>query len=361
MKYIVLLWAICFSSFAFAQSQDSLLIKKKNSNFLRGLPILYYLPETRFVFGAIGLASFNFKKDSINAFKSTVSLGFIYTQNKQITAYLPYNLFFKNGKYRLYGDASYYKFNYLFYGIGNTNPINYSELYDIEHPRLRLTFLMRIFSNLYGGLKYSFDNYTLGNFKEGGQLMSDTIFGSRGGVTSGVAAVFLYDSRNDNFFPTKGWFSELIFHRDDKLFGSSFNFNKLSIDVSKYFNFKNNIFAINYHAVFSEDRLPFFQMAAMGGIRYMRGFYEARYRDNNSQIAQLEFRRMFKNRFGFVVFGGVGQVNSSLSKFSKDNWRYTYGTGLRYKFSKNQNANLRLDFAIGNNKLLAYFTIGEAF
>lgn len=328
---------------------------------ISGFPVLYYTPETRFAFGAAGICTFNFKNDSLNAPRSSFNLGFAYTQNKQVLFYLPYYLFFKNRTYQLYGEIGYNKYFYNFYGVGNSQPKDYVEKYGVEFPRLRITGLKKVASHFYAGLRYAFDKFSLFNLDTTAQLIKKEIPGSKGGIVSGVGAVFVYDNRDYIFYPSKGWFGELVVYRDDKITGSSFNYTRVALDVAKYFCYKENILALNLYSIYSDSDLPFFQMGNLGGLKKMRGFYEGRYRDNNLLVFQAEYRRHLFWLLGFTVFADAGQVTHRYDSFNNKDWRYTYGAGLRLTLDKAQRINLRIDAAVGNNKVLPYFTIGEAF
>lgn len=321
----------------------------------------FYTPETRFGFGAAGVCIFNFKNDSLYAPRSSVNLGFTYTQNKQILFYLPYILFIKNRSYQVYGELAYNRYNFNFYGVGNNQPQNFVEKYGVQFPRLRFTALKKIRRSLYMGLRYAYDQFSLFNLDLGGQLVNKTIPGSTGGTISGLGAVALYDTRDNIFYPTKGIWSELVVYRDDKLTGSSFNYTRIAFDFCKYFNYKKNVLALNAYSIYSDSDLPFFQMGILGGQKKMRGFYEGRYRDNNVLVFQAEYRRHLFWLLGFTVFGDVGQVAARYDRFNNQNWRYTYGAGLRLTIDKVQKINLRIDVGVGNGKVLPYFTIGEAF
>ena len=152
-----------------------------------------------------------------------------------------------------------------------------------------------------------------------------------------------------------------MLYRDDKITGSSFNYTRITFDLAKYFSYKKNILALNLYTIYSPDDLPFFQMGVLGGIKKMRGFYEGRYRDNNVLVFQAEYRRQIIGILGFTLFGDVGQVAHRYNEFSAQHWRYTYGVGLRIMLDRVQRINLRFDLAMGNKKILPYFTVAEAF
>jgi outer membrane protein assembly factor BamA len=354
----VLLLGISARSYA-REPTDTL--KPKKRYVVTALPVIFYTPETRFGFGASGIYLFNFKTDSLFAQKSSVNLGFAYTQNKQVLFYLPFNLFLKNRAYQLYGELGYNIFFYNFYGTGNNQPDNFVERYGVEFPRLRITAVKKIAKNFYGGFRYAYDKFSLFKLDTSGQLIKGTIPGSKGGIVSGLGLVTIYDSRNNVFNPDRGWWGELVIYHDDPLTGSTFNYTRIALDVCKFFHYKENILALNAYSIYSDSDVPFFQMANLGGQKKMRGFYEGRYRDNNALVFQAEYRRHLFWLLGVTVFADAGQVAYRYDRFNGKNWRYTYGAGLRLMMDKAQKINLRIDFGVGNNKILPYFTIGEAF
>ena len=350
---------LLFSVPAYAQP-DSTKTKKRVKVY--GVPLLFYTPETRFGFGASGICLFNFKKDSLRSARSSVNLGFTYTQNRQVLFFLPYNLFLNNRSYHVYGEFAYNRYFYNFYGVGNDNPPDFYERYGIEFPRMRLTLLKRIAKGFYIGPRYAYDRYSLFDLDTNGLLYRGNIVGSGGGTISGAGLVTLIDTRDDIFYPSKGMWAELVLYRNDKIMGGTINYSRIAFDFSTYFKIRRHtILAFNAYTIYSNTNLPFFQMASMGGLKKMRGFYEGRYRDNNLLVFQAEYRRHLFWMLGFTLFADVGQVAHRYNSFNKRDWRYTYGAGLRLKLDNNQKINLRIDVAVGNKKLLPYFTIGEAF
>lgn len=274
---------------------------------------------------------------------------------------LPFNLFIKNRAYHLYGELGYNRYFYNFYGVGNEEPESYVERYGIEFPRIRLTALKKIRKHFYAGLRYAYDNMTLFDLDSTGKLITGTIPGSKGGVVSGFGAVFLVDSRDNVFYPSKGLWSELVIYHDDPKTGSTFNYTRIAFDFVKYFHYEENILALNLYSIYSDSDLPFFQMGNLGGMKKMRGFYEGRYRDNNLLVFQAEYRRHLFWLLGFTLFGDIGQVAHRYDSFQADHWRYTYGVGLRLMLNEQQKINMRFDVAVGNKRILPYFTVAEAF
>jgi hypothetical protein len=109
-----------------------------------------------------------------------------------------------------------------------------------------------------------------------------------------------------------------------------------------------------------EGEAPFISQALLGGTRLMRGFYEGRYRDDNSAVVQAEYRRDLFWRFGAVAFGAAGMVAPEYGQLSLNNLRYTYGAGIRFAIDPEDRINIRLDMGVGEEPNF-YLTIGEAF
>ncbi len=358
---ILLCFLLCCPFFYSAQEQADT-TQKKPRRLLAGVPLLFYTPETRWGFGATGTCIFNWKNDSIDARSSSVSVAGAFTQNKQVFFTLPYHLFLKNSSWQLYGELAYNRYHYNFYGRGNNVSRDFEERYGVEFPRIRITALKKFRKYFYAGPRYAFDSFSLYDLIPGGLFSSGTIPGSEGGRVSGFGAVFVYDSRDNIFYPSKGILSELVVFRNHLITGGSSNFTRLAFDLSKYVMWKKkNILAVNLYSIFSPDELPFYQMGLLGGIKKMRGFYEGRFRDNNVILFQAEYRRWIWGPIGLTAFASAGQVASRYNLFHHTFWRYTWGAGLRVRVDKTRKVNLRIDAAVGYGKILPYFTIAEAF
>lgn len=338
---------------------DSIVIKRK-SKFI-ALPLVFYSIETKLGFGASGIYTYYGKKDSTDR-PSNIQFGAAYTLRNQVLLYAPFQLFLHNEKYIISGETGYFVYNYFFHGVGNSNPKDYVETYDVTFPRIRLNAMKQIYPHLYTGIRYSYDNFKITKIEIGKQLSKNEISGSKGGATSGIGFVVRLDNRDNIFSPTKGVFTEFFTQIDKNWTGSQFDFEKYSLDFSTYFTSKfNHTIALNFYSVASFGGTPFYQMALIGGTKKLRGFYEGRYRDNNVAILQAEYRMPIAGRFGAVAFVGTGMVSDKIGNYQLKNLKTSFGGGLRIMLDKVQKINLRLDYGIGDKKGNFYFTITEAF
>ncbi len=347
------------------QGQDSLQVCDRLvcKSSLIPIPVVYYTPETRLAGGGAVLYAFRFRGQAAGQRPSQVQLGAIYTQNKQILFYLPFQFFSNQERFQVLGELGYYKYVYQLYGVGNETPDDSKEFYDADFPRLRVNGLYQFKKNWYAGLQYWWDDYQIPSRDSGGILFENRITGSHGGVISGLGPLLNYDSRNSLFFPTTGAFVETSYYVNNRAFGSDFNFSRLSVDARFYVSQKNeHIWAINTFFVLVQGDPPFQQLAQLGGPKKMRGYFEGRFRDRNIWGLQAEYRVPLIWQMGLALFGGVGNVSPTPGSLFSQKLHITYGAGLRILLAKKDHINLRID--VGGNErgeVFPYLTVGEAF
>jgi outer membrane protein assembly factor BamA len=357
---------------AVAQRTDS--IQKPLSLF--PLPIVYYTPETRFAFGAALSATFRFRRDyqfvrsdsarsslilpvADRPRPSNVQVIGAYTQNKQLLLFVPFQIFYDRNQYYVYGEAGYYRYNYNFYGIGQREvPV---ENYAVNYPRIRLNALRRIKPHLYAGLRYEFEEYTITQIDSTGLLATGTVPGGSGGQMAGGGLGLFYDSRDNVFYPTKGFIADFSYLAHGSFLGSNFRYDRYVIDASAYKKLGHRaILAINYVVSMTRGTAPFSALSLVGGGRRIRGYYEGRYRDKNMTLLQAETRFTVWKRLAVVAFGAVGFIGADDQLVRLDDPKGAYGAGLRFRIN-NDGLNIRADYGIGKQSSGLYLTIGEAF
>jgi outer membrane protein assembly factor BamA len=344
-------------------SQNDSLDKKNEKNLkILPLPLFWYTPETKFGFGVAAMFNFRFNKTDTAYRISTIQIGEAFTQEKQWINFSSFQLFPVREKFYIYGEAGYYKYRYYFYDIGNENTIGKKENYDIDFTRIRTNFLYRVIPKFYTGMRYWLENHQAQSKDTSGFLLNGNHSGYPKAFTSSPGWVFLYDSRDHLFFPTKGWFAEFSIQKDSKMTGSDFNFSRISIDASRYFPIlKKHVLALNYHSVLTNGDVPFTQLSMLGGNKKMRGYYEGRFRDKVMMLIQTEFRIQLFPRWFLNVFSSLGWVSNSFSHLQIKHTYYSGGIGLRFRLDKKQKINLRLDSAVGSDGMKYYFTFNEAY
>ena len=325
------------------------------------LPILFFSPETNLGFGAASMFTFKTDKSNKSLRPSQINLGGAYTLENQILSYASFDVWAKNNDIVIDGEIGYYRFYYYFWGIGEESRIQ--EQFSVNFPRLRFEGYHRIKGDLYGGVKFTFDSFDITQHESGGRLENDDYYpGANGGKIMGAGIGLKYDTRNHNFYPTKGYNMYLSYERFDKGIGSDFNYHLLWLNAIRYFDLKEDrVIAANIYGRFTNGDVPFFHLSGVGGNSRMRGYYEGFHRDKQLVGWQVEYRSPLFWRIGFVAFAGNAIVGESIGQLKIKNIKTTAGLGLRFKLDQERKINLRADYGISKETNGFYFTIGEAF
>jgi len=198
-----------------------------NSNLTVALlPLIYYTPETSWVFGASIVANFNLGQSN-QTYESQVAAGLAYSLFDQALSYSSWRIFTAENKDLFLGEIGWYRYVYFFYGIGNQVEESDQEVYDARYPRLRFSYARQLDPNFYLGLRYSFDNFKITKLAEGGLLEKGNFIGTDGGVISGLGPLLIYDSRDDQLYPTRGNYLESSFQQFGNHLGGNFMYSNL--------------------------------------------------------------------------------------------------------------------------------------
>lgn len=366
-RYLFILLLTISSNELRSQPSDS--IRKQVSIF--PFPVVYYTPETRFAYGAVLSATFRFNRDfalvKIDTATnntdvprpSNVQLIAAYTQNKQVLLFVPFQVFYDQNRYYIYGEAGYYKYAYNFYGVGQREVP--AENYGVNYPRIRLNVLRRIQPGLYAGLRGEYEDYAITRVDPDGLLATGTVPGGMGGRMAGAGLGLFYDTRDVVFYPTRGLVADLTYLGHDQIIGSDFRYSRYVADVSSYHKVAGRaIVALNYVVSMTTGVAPFSALSLVGNGKRLRGYYEGRYRDNNLALLQAEARINVWKRLSAVVFGGVGILGNDQRLFRANDPKAAYGAGLRIRIN-NDRLNIRADYGFGKQSTGLYLTLGEAF
>jgi len=352
--------SICFivfsaSTLAYAQNQPQ--------NSLVALPYAFYTPETRAAVGVGAIYSFRPEKSKIDSRPSTLKLAATYTQNKQYILALIPELYFQDEAWYFYGDYSFREYPDKFWGIGNNTPSDNEEDFKPRWFRSFTNIQKRIKPGLYVGLRYNLEHYDIIEYESGRLLQNQVIDRASVGFASGLGIILNHDTRNNIYFPTKGFYNQVHALAFKKAFGSDFDFNLFTVDLRLYLPaYKNHVLAIQNFNIFGEGDVPLNILGPLGGGYYARGFYLGRYRDKKMMTMQAEYRVPLFWRIGAVAFVGVGDVAGRMTDFKAGNFKVTKGVGIRLKINSAENINARADIGVSpEGDVGVYMLVVEAF
>lgn len=207
------------------------------------------------------------------------------------------------------------------------------------------------------------------------------ISGLEGGWISILQTALIYDTRDFEPDPTKGYYFEVGNEYSSNLIGSQYNFNKLFIQGKAYKKLpfgKRAVIAgrLGVGNIFG-DNAPFFEFQdqwspdgsinSLGGKSSLRGYRANRFLARSLWFTNLELRyriaetKLGKQRFAFGVapFFDAGTVRDRWQDLDFRNVKYSYGFGARVAW--NQSTILSFDYGISKEDKLFYIGIGQIF
>jgi len=333
----------------------------KNKKYFFVLPIWGTYPETGWRFGLSIVQLFHTNYDSITR-PSLIRLNTQYTQFHQFSIRPYADIYFKQNLYNLKAVFTFTRFSENYFGVGNNTLNSDKESYGFSLNKLNIRTTKQLKQGLYFGPQLQFEHMFNIDYAENSLLKNSTVTGHNGSFTMGLGMVLAYDTRNQVYFPSKGYYLEIsnLFNRI--FLGSEFENSSFLFDARKFIQlWKENILGLQIVSNLNYGETPFRQMGAIGNDMIMRGYYNGRFRDQHMFAAQAEFRKKIWGPASMVFFGGFGNVGkNSADLFSS--LKPNYGIGLRGLVIRKEKINLRIDYGRGENGINGlYFTMGEAF
>ena len=240
------------------------------------------------------------------------------------------------------------------YDAGRYNP---ESTYSEKHYLVEASYLHEVLPRTYVGGIVSFEHTRGVKFSDQAYLYGQ----KRSYTATGIGLIVEYDSRDFSPNPDRGVyvsFQERFFPKGLGNCERSLWRTTFTADAYRRV-WKGGILAADLYAVFNSEGTPWPMLARLGGNQRMRGYYQGRYTDNDMITLQVELRQRIWRRIGCTVWGGAGNVFSSLDRFDWSHTLPNYGVGLRWELKKR--VNVRLDYGFGKKTSGFLLSINEAF
>ena len=368
---LILFFVITLSVFAKGETDSvSSHIVVPKSWFI--VPIGFYQEETSVGLGVTG--GYYFKSNSLDRI-SSISGSAIYTFLNQAKVNLNVRANVADNKVSLLGNINLRHYVEHYYGISN----DVNELFGLDGSGINVYTSQAFDINVQPFYNFTRDisagiylrarGERMVKFNEPLQASIDACkqkFGTAGWdeyFMWGIGLQFMYDSRDNMFYPQK--FSNFLkFNATtySKQLGSSYSFTGINFDFRQYIpTWLGQVLAwqVKFETALG-DELPFQMLPTVGGSDNIRGIRERKFIDNTMFEFQVEYRIPIWWRLKAAVFCSVGDVfdiyNPSIVKP-----KVGYGVGLRCRLN-DARVHLRVDVA-GNNygEWKFYITATEAF
>lgn len=211
-------------------------------------------------------------------------------------------------------------------------------------------------SKFYAGLAYTYFKSNVSFDTIPGKPLVNLLLSrlNSNSVISTIKPMLVYDSRDNNFTPTKGINSELSISHSAKWLGSDDTYSTLKTDFYGYLPIGSKVFSgWRFNGSYMLGEGPFYAYPFVS----LRGIPAMRYQSDNVLVAETEWRYNFYRRWSVVGFTGVGKAFKDLDTFSHIDFTYTVGSGIRYKLARLLGLHSGVDFAMGNGKDFAFYIV----
>ncbi len=295
--------------------------------------------------------------DSPNA---TTGLGLMYTDTDSWFAGLFHKTYLYDDSLRLMAAAGKGSLQLKYFGSGGggllaSNPVGYSLDADVGFARAQWRLPGTEHWFLGPAYVYGQGDVTL----DFSSLVPTLPAVGKNILISGLGLTLTYDSRDNNYYPTRGAdFGISSFYYGDDL-GSDFSFSKTTAYLSNYFPVSPKlVVASNAYYETGAGDIPFFMLASPG----VRGYDRGRYMDDGALKLSIESRYQFRARWSVVGFYDYGWVSDKADRILSGETAFSIGGGIRWQTTPDKPLNLGLDVAYtGDSDAVVFIQIGERF
>jgi hypothetical protein len=175
---------------------------------------------------------------------------------------------------------------------------------------------------------------------------------------AGIGPEALYDSRDDNTYPTHGEYLLLRWVGYAGSWGNQSTFGKGDLDLRFFRSLTPKlVLALRGQFQTASDATPFFALPSLN----LPGVSADRYRDSRALAASAELRYAFLPRWGVMAFLDAGRIGDTTGALSGAPTVVSYGAGVRWQASAERRLYLSVDASFGNAGRTVFIQVGENF
>jgi hypothetical protein len=342
----------------------------KNVNFTV-IPGPTYNASQKLGFAVLPMIVYNLNKsDSVSPPSSTAALIYFDFNGSWFTA-AKQNFYWNQNKWRAIAFAGYGHLHSRFYGIGRDTAIieyqNEDYVWMVDKPfTASLTCYRRIIPGLYIGLEYHYANgYIEGKDSLATAEMKQKEFPT-GAYSEGILIPSLiWDTRNNIFWSTKGYYASLTFNFANTFLLSSENFGKFSGFISGYHRLipGSTRLSLAWRFFYQRgwDDIPYTQMANYGKGDEVMGYTGGKYVNYSETNAQAELRYDVWKFISVSGFAGIGKIFEEPASFGQSIWLPFGGLNVYLNVIPYRNIRARGGFAAGKGDFGFYVGMSQMF
>jgi len=198
------------------------------------------------------------------------------------------------------------------------------------------------------------------------------------GLTNSLVPTFSYDTRDNVFEPTSGWYHSFSLEKAGGYLGGDYDFTKYNLTLRAYIstqfiedvvdissvkkitdNLSKGVLALRAMGGIADTDLPSFAAYQVGGMNTLRGYDLGEFSGDKSLVLNVEYRFPLAENFQAVLFADWGQAWDYGESIDFEDLKFGRGVGVRFDTPLGP---IRLDYGIseeGEGK--TYFSIGHTF
>lgn len=270
-------------------------------------------------------------------------------------------LHFDQDRFRALVAAGYADVNFDFFGIGSSaGDAGQSILLNQAGAGGLAEVLVRTVGRLYAGARYRLMQTVVhGDFD---QTIVEIPLPDIDLRTALLGPHVQFDTRDNQFAPTRGVLVDVQALFAGERLGGARTYQVSQGAFSTFVSLSDRqVLAGRVNVCGASDDAPFYDLCLIGQYQDLRGYPAGQYRDRRLISGQAEYRLRFWRRFGLVLFGGGGEVAPAFGDLTWDDVLPSGGGGLRFRLTRENPVNLRVDYAWGRRSHALYISVGEAF
>ncbi|GAF90604.1 unnamed protein product, partial [marine sediment metagenome] len=198
------------------------------------------------------------------------------------------------------------------------------------------------------------------------------------GLTNSLVPTFSYDTRDNVFEPTSGWYHNFSLEKAGGFLKGDYDFTKYNLTLRAYIstkfiedvvdissvkkitdNLSKGVLALRAMGGMADTDLPSFAAYQVGGMNTLRGYDFGEFSGDKSLVFNVEYRFPLAENFQAVLFADWGQAWDYGESIDFEDLKFGRGVGVRFDTPLGP---IRLDYGINENgEGKTYFSIGHTF
>jgi len=195
------------------------------------------------------------------------------------------------------------------------------------------------------------------------------------GLTNSITPIITYDTRDDVFNPTEGWYDSFSVQFSGGILGGDYDYRKYDLVLRTYITtdileekgeestlvntINEGVLALRAMGGYSDSKLPSFDRYEIGGVSTIRGYDYEEFSGDKMLVLNAEYRFPLAENFQGVVFADCGNAWDYDEPISINDLKFGAGLGVRFDTPIGA---IRIDYGVGEDKEgQFYLSIGHTF